>query len=55
MKKTVLAFLLMGISVCVFAQNGIIRQVSGTVEIKRAGETAYVPAKAGDTVSENTI
>jgi hypothetical protein len=55
MKKTVLVFLLMGLNICVFAQNGVIKQVNGTVEIKRAGETAYVSAQAGDQVSENTV
>jgi len=55
MKKIVLVFLLMGTSICVFAQNGVIKQVSGTVELKRANETAYVPAQVGDTVSENTV
>ena len=60
MKKRIKAFLLMGFllmgtSLCVFAQNGVIKQVNGTVEIKRAGETAYVSAQAGDQVSENTV
>jgi len=60
MKKRINAFLLMGFllmgtSLCVFAQNGVIKQLSGTVELKRAKETAYVPAQAGDTVSENTV
>jgi len=55
MRKLVFTFLLMGLCFCVFAQNGVIKQVSGTVELKRAGESAYVPAKAGDTVSENTV
>jgi len=55
MRKTVLTFLLLGVSFCVFAQNGVIKQVSGTVELLRAGETAYVPAKAGDLVGENTV
>ena len=55
MKKTALMFLLMGISFCVYAQNGVIKEVSGTVELIRAGEIAYVPARAGDTVSENTV
>jgi len=55
MTKTIFVFLLMGMSLCVFAQNGTIKQVSGTVELKRTGETAYVPAKAGDTVSGNTV
>jgi hypothetical protein len=55
MKKTILAFLLMGTSLCAFAQNGVIKQVNGQVELKRAGETAYAPAQAGDTVSGNTV
>jgi len=55
MRKLVLAFLLLGVTICVFAQNGVIKQLNGTVEIKRAGEAAYAAAKAGDTVSENTI
>jgi len=55
MRKLVLAFLLTGLCLCAFAQNGVIRQVSGTVELKRAGDTGYVPAKAGDLVSGNTI
>ena len=60
MKKTIFVFVLLGLSVCAFsicafAQNGVIKQQSGTVEIKRAGETAYMPAKAGDMVSENTV
>jgi len=55
MKKTILVFLLTGLCVCAFAQNGVIKQLSGQVEIKRAGETAYVPARAGDQVSENTV
>ena len=55
MKKTVLVFLLMGLCLCAFAQNGVIKQVSGQVEVKRAGETAYVSVRAGDHVSENTV
>ena len=55
MKKTFLAFLLMGLGICAFAQNGVIKQVNGQVEIKRAGETAYVPAQAGAEVSGNTV
>lgn len=38
----------------VFAQ-GLIREVSGTVELKEAGQTAFVPARVGDRVERNTI
>jgi hypothetical protein len=37
------------------AQSGVIRELSGTVEIKRAGQTAFVPAKAGDAIAADTI
>jgi hypothetical protein len=40
---------------CVFAQNGIIRELSGTVELKNPGAADYVPAKTGDTVSQKTV
>ena len=39
----------------VFGQNGVIREFAGTVEIKRVGQTAFVPARAGDTVARDTI
>ena len=39
----------------VFGQNGVIRELTGTVELKRAGQAAFVPAKAGDTVARDTI
>ena len=39
----------------VFGQNGVIREISGTVELKRAGQAAFVPARAGDEVGRNTI
>ena len=55
MKKTVFVLALLGLGICAFAQNGVIKQVNGQVEIKRTGETAYAPAQAGDTVSGNTV
>jgi hypothetical protein len=38
-----------------FCQNGVIRDLTGEVELKRSGSSAFVPASAGDTVSSNTI
>jgi len=55
MKRTlaVIIFILAGF--CVFAQNGTIRELSGTVEIKKPGTSNFVTAKAGDQISQDTI
>jgi hypothetical protein len=55
MKRTMVAFLLMVTGLGAFAQNGTIRELSGTVELKNPGAAAYVPAKTGDTVSQKTV
>ena len=55
MKKTVFVFFLMLVTLSVFAQNGVIRQLSGTVELKAPGASSYVPAKAGDELSQDTV
>ena len=55
MKKIIIACFLLGMSFCVFAQSGVIRELSGTVEIKNAGASDFVPASAGAVVSQNTI
>ena len=39
----------------VFAQNGMIKELMGTVELKQAGQTGFVAAKSGDTVAKDTI
>jgi len=38
-----------------FAQNGLITEVTGTVEIKRAGSADFVPASAGDQLTWDTV
>jgi len=38
-----------------FCQNGIIRELTGEVEIKTSGASAFIPASAGDTVLSNTV
>ena len=55
MKKIILSLLLMGICVNTFAQQAVIREVSGTVELKAPGTSSYVPANNGDSVSEDTL
>ena len=56
MKKIIIALLLTVIfSTVVFAQNGVIREITGEVELKRSGSSAFVRASAGDSVDLNTI
>jgi len=49
---SVLIFLCAGFA---FAQNGVISEITGTVEIKRAGSAVFVPANAGDQLAWDTI
>ena len=56
MKKIILtAFFTAAIAAGLFAQNGVIRELTGEVELKHAGSTAFVPAAAGAQVALNTI
>jgi len=54
-KKVILVILFAGLSVCVFAQNGVIKELSGTVELKAAGASAFSPAAAGAQIRADTI
>ena len=38
-----------------FSQNGVIRELTGTVEIQQAGSAAFVAASTGTSVSPNTV
>ena len=55
MKKTVLAFLLIFVTLSVFAQNGVLRELSGTVELKNAGASSFIAANVGDQLRQDTI
>jgi hypothetical protein len=55
MKKITLTVLALLCAAQLFAQNGIIKELSGTVELRRAGQTNYVPAKTGDAVAKDTV
>jgi len=55
MKKINLVFLLLFITFSVFAQNGTIQQLSGTVELKHPGSANFVTAAAGDEVRQDTV
>jgi hypothetical protein len=56
MKKTFFVVLLSAaIAAGVFGQNGVIRELTGEVEIKPSGASSFTAAKAGDTVARDTI
>ena len=61
MKKGLLFLSLLTVTVlCVFSQNtarmtGTIRELTGEVELKRTETSAFIKAKAGDTVAADTI
>jgi len=38
-----------------FGQSGVIREVSGEVEVKRSGAASFTAAKVGDTVARDTV
>jgi hypothetical protein len=56
MRKFFLVVLLLTAAACVvFAQAGVIRELSGDVQLKLAGSDAFVAARAGSEVAQNTI
>jgi hypothetical protein len=55
MKRNTLTVFLLLCAAQVFAQNGVITSFTGTVEIKPAGTANFVPAKAGDRLTKDTV
>jgi len=55
MKKVIIALVLMLAALSAFAQNGVMKELTGTVELKNANSTAFVAAKTGDIVNQDTI
>jgi len=56
MKKNVLTVVLLFAAIfCVSAQNGVIRELTGVVELKPAGASVFTAAQPGAVVAQNTI
>jgi hypothetical protein len=55
MRKAILAILLAGFIMAVYAQNGVVKEISGTVELKPAGASAFTPAAAGSRINADTV
>jgi hypothetical protein len=59
MRKEIIAFVLMlaalSAAESAFAQNGVIKEMSGTVELKNTNAADFTLAKAGDIVKQDTV
>ena len=55
MKKVIIFGLLLFVVSGVFAQQAVIKELSGTVEIKRPGSTIWEPAAIGNIIMGNTV
>ena len=55
MKRLIVIGIFLLCTGAIFAQNGVIKELSGTVELKRAGTANFVPAKVGDKIAKDTI
>jgi len=55
MRKIIIALVLILTALSAFAQNGVIKDLTGTVELKTANSAVFVAAKAGDAVSQDTV
>ena len=59
MKQTAMMMLFLFCAAVIFtqdaSQNGIITEITGTVELKAVGQTNFSPARTGDAVAANTI
>jgi len=54
MRTTFFLFLVF-LAVNSYSQTGIIREFTGSVELKPAGSSGFIPAKTGNEVAQNTI
>jgi len=55
MKKTCVVLVLILSVVGAYAQSGVIKELTGTVELKGPAAAAFATAKAGDEVREDTV
>jgi hypothetical protein len=59
MKKAIFTFVFvlaaLSAAMGAFAQNGVIKNFTGTVELKSADSTVFTAAKAGDIVNQDTV
>ena len=56
MKRVIFAaILIFALTYASYPQSGTIRELTGEVEIKHASSSDFIPARSGNTVSQDTI
>jgi len=55
MKKVSIALFLLFTVFCVYAQNGVITEMTGIVELMQAGADIFIPATAGTAIDKDTV
>jgi len=55
MKKAFLTVVLMGAALHLFAQNGVLRELSGDVQLRHAGVGSFIPASVGAVIERDTV
>ena len=55
MKKAVIAVALILAAVGAYGQSGVLKEMTGQVELKNPGSASFVAARAGDVVNENAV
>jgi hypothetical protein len=55
MKKAFFTVLMMSTALYAFSQNGVIRELSGEVELRHPGSAVFVPASVGGVVAQDTV
>ncbi|MCL2069799.1 MAG: FecR family protein [Treponema sp.] len=55
MKKTIFVLFLMLTALYAFAQNGVVRELSGEVEVKHSGSANFTPARVGEELRADSV
>lgn len=55
MKKVIIAVIFLSMAAAVYSQTGIIREITGEVELKTAGSAVFIRAQNGNEVAQDTI
>jgi len=55
MKRAIFALLLIGTATFGFAQKAVIKDLTGTVELKLSGSSVFIPAVVGVEIAQDTI
>ena len=55
MRKIFLTLLWVSLAISAYSQSGVIRELTGDVELKLSGSSVFIPAQAGNVLTQDTI